>query len=258
MLGAALGMATAALAQAPAKDSSNHVTWVNDRHSSQYGLSDQGLTPPGNWQFGTSTDIPLTLFYSIDDLGGGVFNYEFQLKLTNLDNSWQPGQGWRWFIWGDCQSCPTPLTNFIGDQGHLPVGPWTQYSSSGGFHNGPTFASVLDYWIPTKEGETLTWSGTSTAFLAKPGELIFSTIAGTLNGAVPADFSPACLRGGGGGCDPCDVNCDGAVDAFDIEPFIDILVNQTPGCSSCAADANEDGVVDAFDIEPFISCLVGP
>ncbi len=62
----------------------------------------------------------------------------------------------------------------------------------------------------------------------------------------------------GGGCDPCDVNCDGAVDAFDIEPFIDILVNMTPGCSSCAADTNEDGTVDAFDIEPFIECLVGP
>jgi hypothetical protein len=58
-------------------------------------------------------------------------------------------------------------------------------------------------------------------------------------------------------CDPCDVNCDGVIDAYDIEPFIDLLVgpNPTP-CSPCAADANGDSVVDAFDIEPFVNCLI--
>ncbi len=61
-----------------------------------------------------------------------------------------------------------------------------------------------------------------------------------------------------GGCDPCDTNCDGAVDAFDIEPFIDVLINGPPGCSSCAGDADGNGMVNAFDIEPFIQCLVGP
>ncbi len=62
----------------------------------------------------------------------------------------------------------------------------------------------------------------------------------------------------GGGCDPCDANCDGVVDAFDIEPFISLLVGPGTPCSSCAADTNGDGAVDAFDIEPFINCLVGP
>jgi hypothetical protein len=63
----------------------------------------------------------------------------------------------------------------------------------------------------------------------------------------------------GGGCDPCDTNCDGIVDAFDIEPFIDVLVNPNPmPCSPCAGDANGDNVIDAFDIEPFIACLLGP
>jgi hypothetical protein len=61
----------------------------------------------------------------------------------------------------------------------------------------------------------------------------------------------------GGGCDPCDANCDGSIDAFDIEPFINVLLGN-PGCSSCTGDVNGDGVVDAFDIEPFIACLVGP
>ncbi len=58
-------------------------------------------------------------------------------------------------------------------------------------------------------------------------------------------------------CDPCDTNCDGVIDAFDIEPFINVLLGG-PGCASCTGDVNGDMVVDAFDIEPFINCLVGP
>ncbi len=57
-------------------------------------------------------------------------------------------------------------------------------------------------------------------------------------------------------CDPCDANCDGAVDAFDIEPFIGLLVGGGTPCSVCAGDANGDGAIDAFDIEPFIACLL--
>ncbi len=55
-------------------------------------------------------------------------------------------------------------------------------------------------------------------------------------------------------CDPCDANCDGVIDAFDIEPFIATL-GGAPGCSPCAGDANGDGTIDAFDVEPFINCL---
>jgi hypothetical protein len=60
-------------------------------------------------------------------------------------------------------------------------------------------------------------------------------------------------------CDGADTNCDDAINAFDIEPFIDLLVN--PGaipCAACAGDVNGDGAVDAFDIEPFVMRLTGP
>ncbi len=61
-----------------------------------------------------------------------------------------------------------------------------------------------------------------------------------------------------------DVNCDGSIDAFDIEPFILALTDPAaygvayPDCPRGSADANGDGLVDAFDIEPFIALLVGP
>ncbi len=61
---------------------------------------------------------------------------------------------------------------------------------------------------------------------------------------------------GGADCDPCDTNCDGVLDAFDIEPFIGLLLGGASPCAACAGDVNGDGVIDAFDIEPFINCLI--
>jgi hypothetical protein len=58
-----------------------------------------------------------------------------------------------------------------------------------------------------------------------------------------------------------DLNCDGVVDAFDIEPFVSALVAPAaysarwPDCDRMLADMNDDGVVNAFDIEPFARLL---
>ncbi len=71
---------------------------------------------------------------------------------------------------------------------------------------------------------------------------------------------PATLRVAGAG----DLNCDGSLDAFDIEPFIVALTDPNgyavihPECDRNLADANGDGSVDAFDIESFINLLIGP
>lgn len=59
-----------------------------------------------------------------------------------------------------------------------------------------------------------------------------------------------------------DVNCDGVVNAFDIEPFLTALFEPSacdpdPNCCLESADMNCDGHVDAFDIEPFLDCLFG-
>jgi hypothetical protein len=58
-----------------------------------------------------------------------------------------------------------------------------------------------------------------------------------------------------------DLNCDGLVNAFDIDPFIIALTMPShygryyPDCNWMLADCNGDGFVDAFDIDPFIACL---
>ncbi len=50
---------------------------------------------------------------------------------------------------------------------------------------------------------------------------------------------------------PCDVNCDGPVNALDIEPFLDLLFDPSAAaCSPCAGDVNGDGVfADSFDTQ---------
>jgi hypothetical protein len=60
-----------------------------------------------------------------------------------------------------------------------------------------------------------------------------------------------------------DLNCDGAVNTFDIDPFVLALTSpaayaaQFSYCDYTLADCNGDGLVNAFDIDPFVALLVG-
>jgi sulfatase modifying factor 1 len=64
--------------------------------------------------------------------------------------------------------------------------------------------------------------------------------------------------------DPGDMNCDGAVTAADIDPFVVALVEGEnayqaafPHCAFIYADCNRDLVVSAADIDAFVNLLVG-
>ena len=75
------------------------------------------------------------------------------------------------------------------------------------------------------------------------------------NGNGIPDECEAGLRG--------DLNCDGSVNVFDIDPFVRALTDPPgyeqayPHCDIMLADANCDGLVNAFDIDPFVLCLTG-
>ena len=56
-------------------------------------------------------------------------------------------------------------------------------------------------------------------------------------------------------CEPCDMDCDGQVNAFDIEPFLDLLFGPGEPCDACTGDVDGNGEINAFDIEPFLQCL---
>ena len=66
---------------------------------------------------------------------------------------------------------------------------------------------------------------------------------------------------------PGDLTCDGAVNNFDITPFVLVLTGTAPDypeyyamypdCDHMLADCNQDGAVNNFDITPFVDLLVG-
>ncbi len=61
-----------------------------------------------------------------------------------------------------------------------------------------------------------------------------------------------------------DLNCDQAVNAFDIDPFVLALTSPDeyaaayPDCDWLLADVNNDAAVNAFDIDVFVAALTGP
>lgn len=60
-----------------------------------------------------------------------------------------------------------------------------------------------------------------------------------------------------------DTNCDGAVNVFDIDPFVMALTDPAgyasafPTCEISAADTDGNGEVNVFDIDPFVLLLTG-
>ena len=67
---------------------------------------------------------------------------------------------------------------------------------------------------------------------------------------------------------PGDLNCDGAVNNFDVDPFILALISSQngvpeayydvyPDCDIMLADVNTDGSITLFDVDPFVALLTG-
>ncbi len=132
---------------------------------------------------------PLTLDYSVEPTAGGKYEYDFSLLLDDHDQSWKPGQGFDWLVFGDAQSTSSRIQDFTLTSS-LPVGPWTSLGWTSGFHNGPTFEPPTNaYWVPTAVDDELSWSGLSATDLGQ-GQLLFSTLVYS-NSAVAPDFQVA-------------------------------------------------------------------
>lgn len=137
---------------------------------------------------------PLRLDYTVEDIGSGLFDYDFRLIVDNNDRSYVPGQVWNWIIFGDAPNTGSPLYSWVGDLSQS--SPFiTSFGTSGGGHNGPTIYgtddeftnSVLAVWEPNGVGDFLQWSGTSTANLLQ-GDLLFSTLQARLSDSPPVNF----------------------------------------------------------------------
>ena len=60
-----------------------------------------------------------------------------------------------------------------------------------------------------------------------------------------------------------DLNCDGSINALDIDPFVLALTDPVgytssyPHCDNMLADCNDDGSINSLDIDPFVDLLTG-
>ncbi len=85
-------------------------------------------------------------------------------------------------------------------------------------------------------------------------DVVVSNACGSVTSAAAALTVPTCAG-------PGDMNCDGMVDFFDIDPFLLALFDPAayvvayPACDPLNGDLNNDGGVDFFDIDPFLNCL---
>lgn len=123
---------------------------------------------------------PLAMSYSIADAGPGSYLYSFTLTLDNHDGTWTPGDNYNWIVFGDDPVGPTPLTDYVATSNL--VGPFFANYVTFGAHVGPTLIAFdpdvyQAGWIPAGVGDTLNWSGTSSAYLGQ-GELLFSNVMG--------------------------------------------------------------------------------
>jgi hypothetical protein len=86
---------------------------------------------------------PLRLEYTTANIGGGLFEYQFELSVDNNDGSFVAGQGWRGLIFGDQLGAPSLIADFAMTS---PVpAPWETLGATASLtsHNGPTFAPPL-------------------------------------------------------------------------------------------------------------------
>ena len=109
----------------------------------------------------------LTLSYSTSDIGGGLYQYDFVLRVTNQDGTYTVGDNYNWIIFGDVPFGNTsPISDFAVISESF-SNPDVYFTSSSGGHNGPTWIDAIDInaadagWVPTGVNDFVTWSGTS-------------------------------------------------------------------------------------------------
>jgi predicted outer membrane repeat protein len=202
--------------------------------------------------------------------GGAVYSGGFRsgdllINCTVADNT-ANGLGGGLFV--DAGNGPVTATNsiFWGNSGTQIIGgaAAVTYSNAQGGFNGIGNIDDDPQFVDPNSGDYHISSGSPAInagnpnFLSPPGDTDIDGQKRVWNGRVDMGSDEFGSFAFG------DLNCDGAIDAFDIEPFLLALfepgqyAGRFPDCDIELADTNADGRVNAFDIEPFLDLLFGP
>ena len=187
---------------------------------------------------GTSTDSGAAYVYYRDH--GGADNWGEVKKLTASDAEVDDHFG------------VTSLDGdviVVGATGTDPGGVYVFYRDEGGLDNWGEVAKIVhpDGW-PHSIGDGVSVSG-DIVVIGDP----YADDNGSGSGAAYVFDHTGSAVG--------DVNCDCAIDLFDIDPFVlamtnpPLYANVYPNCDYLSADCNDDGFVDLFDIDAFVDLL---
>jgi hypothetical protein len=195
--------------------------------------------------------------HKVTDLGNGTWRYDYAIFNLNSDRS------------GGSFSVPIPAGTTITNTGFHDVNyhsgepydntDWTivvgadnitwrspQTYAQNLNSNALRWGTMYNFWFDADRPPT---DGDVTLGLFKPHTPQSVSFAASV--PAPPPFGPG------------DMNCDGEVNNFDIDPFVLALTNpgeyasQYPGCNPLNGDVNGDGVLNNFDIDPFVSLLTG-
>ena len=128
--------------------------------------------------------IPFSLFYTLSDIGGGQFQYDFELVLDNNDGSHTAGDGYNWFSIGSGFTPGSANTDSPFSEGRsfftsLPTD-WSATAAFGGY-DGPTLyhggrISTASY--TPSVGASIFFQGVSSTEVAD-GDLYFNYLVGS-------------------------------------------------------------------------------
>jgi hypothetical protein len=206
----------------------------------------------------SNVDVPsegrFVLANKVRDLGNGTWRYDYAIYNINSDRS------------GGTLSIPLPAGATITNAGFHDVNyhsgepydntDWTMnvtptaitWSSPQAFAQNPNsnalrWGTMYNFWF---DANMPPGNGQGTLGLFKPHTPQSVTFAA----AVPQ----APVAAG-------DMNCDGSVNNFDVDPFVLGLTNpagyaaQFPSCNINNGDLNNDGALNNFDIDAFVALL---
>jgi len=128
----------------------------------------------------------------------------------------------------------------------------------------PLYQTVsLTPGVPVEVTVDFTFDATS---MGKRNDIKIVAFAQATNAYAPAQIYNAAVMSWPfpAGTRPGDLNCDGAVNFDDINPFVLALSDPAgyaqayPNCNIMNGDCNGDGVVNFDDINPFVALLTNP
>ncbi|MCG3126935.1 MAG: hypothetical protein CHACPFDD_01790 [Phycisphaerae bacterium] len=261
-----------------------------------FGLSDAGGTPDGAHWFAEgdteNANTAIDLILAVDDdivlqegspvAGSGVTLADifFTRMLTNgdwfsrgddpSDNDWAVRNGVLVAKTGDeiaaGEHWTAVFSAFTGNR----LGDWLLAGSTDiGDANTDNVLTLNGTLVLAREGDALDVDGDGSfdddAFIAsfQPNDMFLTDdmkvyMLLTLRNSAGSGIGDAFVRLAiPSACNPCDTNCDGSVNGFDIDPLVELLTGGGTPCSSCAGDVNADGSVNGFDVDGFVAALSG-